>query len=161
VDVVALRPWGSPFFTLVKENAHVFTQLPAAVHRGAFDAYIAGASYRGLPPDAAELLAAPWADDEGKAAFYRQIAQADERYTDDIEPHLASVTAPTHIIWGQDDTWIPSERARRLQASIRGSTLTMIRGAGHLVQLDAPVALMADLQRWLSSQIKSRDAGQG
>lgn len=28
VDVVALSPWGSPFFTLVKQNADVFAQLP-------------------------------------------------------------------------------------------------------------------------------------
>lgn len=159
VDVVALRPWGSPFFTLVKENSGVFTQLPAAIHRGALGAYIAGASHRGLRPDAAELLAAPWTDDEGKAAFYRQIAQADERYTAELEPHLASVNAPTHIIWGEDDTWIPADRAGRLQAAIPGSTLTMIPGAGHLIQLDAPIALMADLLRWLSAQ-NGHPAGQ-
>lgn len=159
VDVVALRPWGSPFFTLVKEDADVFMRLPAAVHRGALQAYIAGASHRGLRPDAAEMLAGPWADDKGRAAFYRQIAQADERYTDEFEPHLASVSAPTHIIWGEDDAWIPAERARRLEASIPGSTLTVIPEAGHLIQLDAPVALMADLQRWLLTQTKSPDGG--
>jgi len=159
VDVVALRPWGSAFFTLVKENADVFMRLPAAVHQGALQAYIAGASHRGLRPGAAEMLAAPWADDKGRAAFYRQIAQADERYTHELEPHLASISAPTHIIWGEDDTWIPADRARRLQESIPGSTLTVIPEAGHLIQLDAPVALMADLQRWLLTQIKSPDGG--
>jgi len=152
VDVVALRPWGSPFFTLVKENADVFAQLPAAVHRGALDAYIAGASHRGLSPETAEMLAAPWTGVEGKTAFYRQIAQADERYTDELEPRLHNVGAPTHIIWGEDDTWIPADRAQRLHTSIPGSSLTTVPTAGHLIQLDAPVALMADLQRWLSTQ---------
>ena len=44
VDVVALRPWGSPFFRLVQEHADVFTQLPPAIHRGAVEAYVRGAS---------------------------------------------------------------------------------------------------------------------
>lgn len=32
VDPVALAPWGSPFFTLVRDHAEVFQQLPAAIH---------------------------------------------------------------------------------------------------------------------------------
>jgi hypothetical protein len=40
VDVVALRPWGSPFFTLLKRHADAFAQLPPEVHRGAIEAYI-------------------------------------------------------------------------------------------------------------------------
>ena len=34
------------------------------------------------------MLTAPWLGDRGQAAFYRQIAQADQRYTDEIEPLL-------------------------------------------------------------------------
>ena len=45
VDVVALRPWGSPFFRLVQDHADVFVQLPAAVHRGVVEAYIRGAAH--------------------------------------------------------------------------------------------------------------------
>lgn len=150
VDVVALRPWGSPFFTLVREHADVFAQLPAAVHRGAVEAYVAGASHRGLRPDELTMLVDPWSDDEGRAAFYRQIAQADERFTDDIEPLLHRVAAPTHIVWGEEDTWIPVDRAARLHEAVAGSTLTLVPGAGHLVQLDQPVALATELRAWLS-----------
>jgi pimeloyl-ACP methyl ester carboxylesterase len=38
VDVVALAPWGSEFFGLVRDNHDVFTRLPAAVHAGALRA---------------------------------------------------------------------------------------------------------------------------
>jgi pimeloyl-ACP methyl ester carboxylesterase len=149
VDVVALRPWGSPFFRLVKENAGVFAQLPASVHRGALEAYIGGASHRGLRPDELAMLAGPWSDEAGQAAFYRQIAQADERFTAEFEPLVPRVTAPTHIVWGEQDTWIPADRAQRLREAISGSTLTLVPDAGHLIQLDQPVALAAELQRWL------------
>ncbi|WP_073386515.1 alpha/beta fold hydrolase [Jatrophihabitans endophyticus] len=150
VDVVALRPWGSPFFTLVKDNANVFAQLPAAVHRGALEAYISGASHRGLRPEDLAMLTAPWCDDEGQAAFYRQIAQADERLTAELEPLLPGLTTPTHIIWGENDTWIPADRAHRLHEAIPTSTLALVAEAGHLIQLDQPVALATQLRHWLT-----------
>lgn len=94
------------------------------------------------------MLVAPWTTDAGQQAFYRQIAQADERFTDEIEPQYGSIDEPTHIIWGREDTWIPPERAVRLQLLIPGSSLAFIEAAGHLIQLDAPVALAAELTRW-------------
>lgn len=154
VDVVALSPWGSPFFTLVQQHADVFTQLPAAVHRGAVEAYIRGASHRGLRDDDLEMLVAPWTGPSGQSAFYRQIAQADQRYTDEVEPLYARIDEPTHIIWGADDTWIPVARAHRLQSSIPGSTLSVVKDSGHLIQLDAPADLTAILTRWLGEQVR-------
>ena len=94
VDVVALRPWGSPFFRLVQEHADVFGQLPSAIHRGAVEAYVRGASHRGLDDGQLATLVGPWLGEEGQAAFYRQIAQADERFTDEVEPRLRGAGPP-------------------------------------------------------------------
>lgn len=149
VDVVALAPWGSPFFQLVKENAAVFEQLPPDLHRALVEQYIRGASHRGLPPEALETLVTPWTGRVGQTAFYRQIAQADQRFTDGIEPSYATIDVPVHIIWGTEDRWIPLDRAHRLHAMIPGSTLQLIEGAGHLVQLDAPDELDAAIHRAL------------
>jgi len=55
----------------VKDHADVFAQLPAAVHRCAIEAYIASASHHGLQADEMAMLADPWSDTEGQAAFYR------------------------------------------------------------------------------------------
>jgi pimeloyl-ACP methyl ester carboxylesterase len=151
-DVVALRPWGSPFFTLVKEHAAVFERLPEPVHRGALEAYIRGAGHRDLRDDDLAALVEPWTGEAGQRAFYRQIAQADERHTDEVEARYGDLTEPVHIVWGAQDTWIPLDRAQRLHAQIPGSTLTVIEDAGHLVQLDAPAALAAELTRWTESR---------
>lgn len=151
VDVVALAPWGSPFFHLVGEHAAVFEQLPPDLHRALVEQYIRGASHRGLSPDALERLVAPWTGEGGQAAFYRQIAQADQRFTDEIEPSYATIDVPVHLIWGTEDSWIPPERARRLQSMIPGSTLQLIDGAGHLAQLDAPEEVTAAIHRALHS----------
>src|SRR5690606_22441872 len=58
----------------------------------------------------------------------------------------------THIVWAAEDTWIPVDRAHRLQRAVPGSSLTVLPAAGHLVQLDAPAALTAELARWLGRQ---------
>ncbi|NED95730.1 alpha/beta hydrolase [Phytoactinopolyspora alkaliphila] len=150
VDVVALAPWGSDYFRLVREHADAFAAVPPAVHDGALRAYIEGASHVGLAGSDMEKLVAPWRGAEGQPAFYRQIAQADQAYTDEIEPLYPSIDLPVLVAWGTEDTWIPVDRAHRLAGLIPGARLELIDGAGHLIQLDAPVALAATLHRWLS-----------
>lgn len=152
VDVVALRPWGSDFFRLVGEHAEVFTRLPPVIHRAVVEAYVRGASHRGLAAAELEELVSPWLGPTGQPAFYRQIAAADERFTAELEPLLADLDCPTHIVWAAEDTWIPVDRAHRLQRAVPGSSLTVLPEAGHLVQLDAPAALTAELARWLGRQ---------
>jgi pimeloyl-ACP methyl ester carboxylesterase len=152
VDVVALRPWGSDFFRLVGEHPEVFARLPAAVHEGALRAYVAGASHRGLTPADLDGLVAPWLDADGQSAFYRQIEQADEAYTDEIEGRYPTIDVPTFVVWGRDDSWIPVDRAHRLRDLIPEARLRVIEDAGHLIQLDQPEALTATLSSWLSDQ---------
>lgn len=150
VDVVALAPWGSDFFRLVAANAPVFAALPPALHEALVRAYIAGAAHRPLRAADLDMLVTPWLGAEGQAAFYRQIAQADERYTDEVEPLYPSLDLPVQVVWGAEDTWIPVDRAHRLAEAIPGARLHLVPEAGHLIQLDAPERLTAVLQRWLT-----------
>ncbi len=101
VDVVALRPWGSPFFRLVRDHQAVFEQLPAAIHEGVLRAYVGTAQVGALKRDVEDALVSPWLGRVGQSAFYRQIAQADERHTDEIEPLYGGVAAPTLVVWAR------------------------------------------------------------
>jgi pimeloyl-ACP methyl ester carboxylesterase len=152
VDVVALAPWGSDFFRLVRDNADTFSALPAAVHEGVLRAYVAGASHVGLTEDAMRTLMKPWLGYEGQAAFYRQIAQSDQQYTDEIEGLYPRISVPVLVVWGTEDTWIPVDRAHRLVELIGGARLRLIESAGHVIHLDQPVALSVTLTRWLQEQ---------
>lgn len=156
VDVVALAPWGSEFFRLVRDHEQVFAAVPPAIHEGILRSYIAGASDGGPTPGQLDALMAPWLDDAGRPAFYRQIAQADERYTDEIEPRYPELDLPVAVVWGAQDRWIPVDRAHRLAKVIPQARLEVIEGAGHLVQLDQPVALATIIAGWLHEQ---RDRG--
>ena len=141
VDVVALAPWGSPFYRLVREHAAVFEQLPAAIHQGVLRSYVATAQARPLEGDVEAALIAPWLGSAGQSAFYRQIAQGDQRDTDEIEPLYGQIAAPTLVVWGEADPWIPVARGRELARRIPGARLEVLPGSGHLVQEDAPDAL--------------------
>ncbi|MGH3368080.1 MAG: alpha/beta fold hydrolase [Nocardioidaceae bacterium] len=152
VDVVALAPWGTDFLHLVRQNVAVFDSLPAQIHQGVVRSYVSGASHRGLTEEETVMLVRPWLGTQGQSAFYRQIAQADQVYTDEVEPSYPSIDLPVLVVWGEQDGWIPVERAHRLAALIPGARLRTIPDAGHLVQLDAPATLAVELHRWLSEQ---------
>ncbi|MER5935861.1 alpha/beta fold hydrolase [Streptomyces sp. NPDC001928] len=152
VDPVALAPWGSPFFRLVGEHTEVFERLPPALHRALVREYVASASSPGLRPDVLDRLVEPWLDDSGQAAFYRQIAQADQRHTDEIQDRYTGIGVPTLVCWGEDDTWIPVAKGHELAALVPGARFEPIAGAGHLVQEDAPAELTAALIAFLQRE---------
>lgn len=148
-DVVTLAPWGSPTYRLIAEHAEVFARLPDNLHAALVREYIATVGGPGLHPEVLTRLTAPWLGEEGRPAFYRQIAQNDRRWTDDIEQRLGEVAPPVLVCWGTDDRWIPVDRAHRLAAALPDARLHLIEGAGHLVQEDAPAELLAPLAGFL------------
>ncbi|MFE5263075.1 alpha/beta fold hydrolase [Streptomyces coelicoflavus] len=145
VDPVALAPWGSPFFRLVRENAEVFAQLPESLHRALVREYVGSTGGPGLHPAVLDRLVEPWLGETGQPAFYRQIAQADQRYTDEMQDRYTGIDVPTLICWGEDDAWIPVAKGRELAGLVPGARWEPIAHAGHLVQEDAPAELTAAL----------------
>ena len=157
VDPVALAPWGSPFFRLVGAHSAVFEQLPPALHEALVREYVGSASSPGLHPAVLDRLVRPWLGELGQAAFYRQIAQADQRYTDEVQERYGEIRIPTLICWGQEDTWIPAAKGDELAARIPGARLEPVAGAGHLVQEDAPAELTAALLTFLTDVCRGRE----
>ncbi|MFJ2091648.1 alpha/beta fold hydrolase [Streptomyces sp. NPDC087901] len=149
VDPVALAPWGSPTYRLLGGHPDVFEQLTPALHRALVREYVSSASGPGLRPAVLDRLVAPWCTEAGQPAFYRQISQNDQRFTDEIQHRYGELALPVLICWGADDTWIPVARGHELAALVPGSELRIIEGAGHLVQEDAPAELTAALTRFL------------
>lgn len=138
MNVVAMRPWGSAFFDHVGRHVEAFQGLPAHIHEAVVRAYIDGALVNDLPMSDMEGLVRPWLSEAGRISFYRQFAQADERYTAEIEPDFEKVCGQVAIIWGEDDPWIPLDRGRALSAAMPQAHFTTLDGVGHLPQLEAP-----------------------
>ncbi len=145
-DIVTLEPWGSPFFSLVAENAEVFCRLPPRLHRALVREYIAGAAHGRLPEFELDMLAAPWTTDRGQAALYRQMAALAPEHTRPLAASLGEVRCRVTLGWGEQDPWIPIEQAHRLREALPGKpALTSVPNTGHLVPLERPDAVAAAL----------------
>ncbi|TWP47991.1 alpha/beta fold hydrolase [Lentzea tibetensis] len=152
-DPVALSPWGSPFFRLVQEHFAVFERLPGNLHAALVREYVLSASSPGLAPGVLDELVAPWTGVEGQPAFYRQIAQADQRYTDEVQHRYGEIEIPVSVHWGADDEWIPPAKGAELAALLPRSDFHLVPGAGHLVQLDAPGPVLDLVLRFLREAV--------
>ena len=148
MNVVAMRPWGSAFFEHVGRHVEAFLGLPAHIHTAVVEAYVRGALVADLDAPTVATLCQPWLSDQGKAAFYAQFAQADERYTAEVEPAYGTLTGPVQVLWGADDPWIPLARGRALAAAI-GCEIATLPGLGHLAQLEDPAGTLAGARRFL------------
>lgn len=147
VDAVACGEWGTGLFRLLRENAHLFEQLPGYAHEALVESHLRRATHTGYREDVLSAHADPWRGEDGRAAYYRQCRQAEQSATDDFQHLLGDVAVPTRIIWGREDRFLPPPFAERLHALIPHSELHWIEGAGHTVQEDAPAQLLALLTR--------------
>lgn len=148
MNVVAMRPWGSEFFDHVGRHVDAFIGLPPHIHKAVVTSYIQGALVSAIRDEEVDQLVQPWLTEEGRGSFYRQFAQADERYTAEVEPNYGEIRCPVTILWGEDDPWIPLERGQALHALVPDSTFITLEGVGHLPQLevsDRLTELMLDI----------------
>ena len=82
---------------------------------------------------------------DGMRVMMRAYAEAD------LRPELAGITAPTLLIWGEEDVRSPLPVAEDLRATIAESRLTVIPGAGHLTAFEAPERFNAEVRAFLRS----------
>ncbi|MEM8876521.1 MAG: alpha/beta hydrolase [Pseudomonadota bacterium] len=145
INAVAVLPSGSPFFAHVASHEAAFAGLPDYAHKALFRAYIQNAAHYPLREEAIQTYFAPWSGEQGKAAFYRQIAQADTANIAEAEKRYAKPDFDVHLIWGEQDTFIPISHGRQLQKMIGATSFTPISDAAHIGQEDAPEALLGAL----------------
>lgn len=148
IDPVAIRPWGSPFVQHVRQHEAAFAGVPDYLQRAILAAYIRGAVSRHMTDAELEPYLAPWLGDAGQPAFYRQIAQMDLKFTDEVEHRYGEIRCPVKLLWGTEDAWIPVERGRELARRIPRCEFREIAGSGHLMQEDAPEAIAAAALRF-------------
>ena len=152
IDPVSLSPWGSPFYQHVKLHETAFAGVPDYIHEAIVRAYIKTAAFKPLDDETMDMTVHPWIAEGGKAAFYRQIAQAKEEYTDEVQSLYSHISKPVMILWGNEDAWIPVERGRLLHEMIPGSYFFEIPDTGHLVIEEQPDLLIEKIIPFLSNE---------
>ncbi|TQV80907.1 alpha/beta fold hydrolase [Denitrobaculum tricleocarpae] len=143
IDPVAIRPWGSPFVQHVRQHEAAFAGMPGYAHEALLPAYIGSSVYQTLPDARLAPYIAPWLGETGQKAFYRQIAQMDLRYTDEVQDRYGALRCPVQVLWGEEDQWIPLEKGRELAELLPNARFLQVPNSGHLMQEDAPEAIIA------------------
>ncbi|NUQ29834.1 MAG: alpha/beta hydrolase [Acidobacteriaceae bacterium] len=144
VDPVAISPQGSALVQAAKTHQDIFAGLPAYIHEAILRAYIGAAIKRQLSEAEMRLYLIPWLGDEGKKAFWRQIGQMDDIYSQEVEHRYGEIRCPVAILWGEQDEFIPLDDGKELARRIPEASFTVVPNAKHLVQEDAPEAIVAE-----------------
>jgi pimeloyl-ACP methyl ester carboxylesterase len=71
----------------------------------------------------------------------------------DSTPLLAGLHVPTLILVGEEDAVTPPQVSEAMHERIAGSEIVVIRGAGHLSNLEQPAAFNDALARFLSHRV--------
>lgn len=149
IDPVAVSPWGSPFFKHVNAHEAAFAGVPDYIHEAIVRAYVKTAAFKPIDDATLDMIVLPWIGPGGKAAFYRQIAQANSSFTDEIQPLYGKISKPVLIMWGREDTWIPLEKGKALHEMIPESLFNVISDAGHLVIEEQPDRILEMIRPFL------------
>lgn len=151
IDPVAISPQGSALVQAAKARPEAFAGLPAYIHEAILRAYIGATVKHALREEEMRPYLEPWLGEEGQKAFWRQIGQMDDRYSQEVEGRYGEIRCPVAILWGAEDAFIPLKDGEELARRIPGASLTVIPDARHLVQEDAPEAIVAAvLDFWLT-----------
>jgi 3-oxoadipate enol-lactonase len=67
----------------------------------------------------------------------------------DSRPDLPTIDVPTAVVVGEEDSITPLEMSQTMSDAIPGATLSIIPGAGHIANIEAPTAFEAALRAWL------------
>ncbi len=82
-----------------------------------------------------------------RRATLKRFSQPHESLT---EAEIAGVTAPTLILWGEQDRLIPVAAGQWLAEAMPTAQITVYPNIGHLPQEEAPAATLGDLLPWLA-----------
>lgn len=143
IDPVALSPHGSELVQTARRHEDAFAELPGYIHEAVLRSYIGGALCRSLSEQEMRYYLEPWVGKRGQSAFYRQIAQMDDCYTDEIQDRYGEIRCPVVLLWGEQDAWVPLARGRALAERMPHTEFGVVPGAGHLVPDDAPETVVA------------------
>lgn len=132
----------------VAMQATALKEGPAAIAAAMLPGMV-GKTTRATKPRAVELL-----DEMMRRASVGAIHDALDamRTRADSTPTLATITVPTLIVCGDEDTLTPVKESEAMHAQVPDAQLAIIRGAGHASCVEHPAAFNALLSGFLQAR---------
>ena len=104
-----------------------------------------------VTPDKVAEYVAPMRRPGASAALHELLLGTDDLHFPAV---IREVRAPTLILWGRYDTWIPSRDAERFAADIKGARVVMM-DSGHMPQEERPAETAARVEEFLGAAISA------
>lgn len=151
IDSVAFDAWPGREVKLARATMPLTRFLPATwmlsvLRADLLRGYIA--SNRGT--HSIEQYVRPFASETGRDVLVAHLAALDSSETQTLEPRLKDIVAPTAIVWGAEDPFLPRELGARLAAAIPGATLDIIPDVRHFSPEEAPERIADALRALLA-----------
>ena len=148
IDSVAFDAWPSAGTLALQQDP------PAETLEATMDTVMewlrAACAKRTLSEAEADGYLEPWRADPG--ALVRALRGLDGRGLERSAELLSELDTPAFVIWGEDDTFLPSDLAERIGEALPGSMVALLPGCGHLVTEDAGGTVAGLVQEFLRRQ---------
>lgn len=95
----------------------------------------------------------------GALATLRALLNTPAPSAAEFEVMLGGVRAPTLVIWGAEDRWIPVADAERFAAAIPGARRVVFPACGHMPQEERPEETLRLVEEFLATSSDSREEG--
>ncbi|MFE6691210.1 alpha/beta fold hydrolase [Streptomyces sp. NPDC057743] len=138
LDAAVLGPWNTPFTEHQQRYAEAYRTMPTDLFDDLVASRLRTAVHRPLSEEAAAAYRAPWAGPEGQRRWVDQVCAVSFEDTREAVGRLGEIAAPTLVLWGAEDAWLPTTTGDRLAAAIPGAERRTVPAAGHFLAEDQP-----------------------
>jgi pimeloyl-ACP methyl ester carboxylesterase len=97
-----------------------------------------------------DMYLRPFAGLDGRDALTRHLAALDVAEVAALAARAGDVVAPTAVVWGEHDPFLPPAVGVRLHGVLPGSTLHVVPDARHFVPEEAPAQVAAAITELLT-----------
>jgi len=139
VNSVAFDAWPTRDVKIAKASLPLMRFLPASLMLSVLRTDLErGYAEQARGDHSVELYAKPFATPEGRDLLVEHLTALDSRETEALASRLKDVVAPTAIVWGAHDPFLPTSIGRRLHEAIPDSTLDIVPDVRHFTPEEAP-----------------------
>lgn len=146
VDSVAFDDWPTRDVKLAKASLALTRYLPATWILSILRTDLGrGYTEQERGTHSIDQYVRPFGTPEGRDALVEHLLALDAAETMALAPRLKDIVAPTAIVWGAHDPFLPKEIGKRLQDAIPRSSLDVLPDVRHFTPEEAPETIGAIL----------------
>lgn len=149
IDSVAFDEWPTRQVKLARTSLPLTRHLPATWVLSILRAELERGYAHEDSARSIEIYVRPFCQPEGLDVLVEHLSALDAEETVAFQSRLKDIVAPTAIISGAHDPFLPPSIARRLHDAIPDSTLDIIPDVRHFTPEEAPETISGILTRWL------------